>query len=671
MTIGGETYPVPRPVPRARDAEPDRVRGHLPAARGAGRPLPVQAPRRLPDRRARRPRSSAARSAPAGRCASGCRSPSSSATARSRGACSSTATSSATPCARRRHAPSRRATASTTSSSYRVRRQPARADRPVQAAQALALLRGRGHVLAEDVRDLAPDVLRHRLVLSYDALADGVSADDVLDRVLAAVGAPARRRTAAGGCAAGRVAASLAARPARQGPGPMPARARRGARPRARAPRGGRAARRAPRRRASARAPSSPSCGPYQVGDDVRQLDAAATARTGEPARARARARARADDVARARRLGVDGVRHRRPAEVRRRRGRRARGRPARRAPRRRVALLTCGAPAPRLLPPRGGRARAGRAAARARRGRRRRRRHAARRRAAGACAAIGAARPPPRASWSSSPTSARATRPDPGRARSARWPRATPCSPSRSATRARASCPTPASSCSSTPRRAARRGRHVRRRAAPALRRRRARAPRRAWRATLRRARARHVVAVDRRRLAARPRAGACDELRGARCSCSACCSSRSRSPRWRSPAGAGALRRALPGAADARRGAAARPPRWRRHRAAGAAAASRSPALALALARPQATVAVPVERASVVLVTDASRSMQATDVAPVAPRRRPGRGRAVPRQRARRAAGRPRRPSRTRPHTVAAPDRATATRCAPRSTR
>ena len=59
----------------------------------------------------------------------------------------------------------------------------------IQAAQALAMLRGRRHVLTEDVRDLAPDVLRHRLVLSYDALSDGVSADDILARVLDALSA--------------------------------------------------------------------------------------------------------------------------------------------------------------------------------------------------------------------------------------------------------------------------------------------------------------------------------------------------------------------------------------------------------------------------------------------------------------------------------------------------
>jgi MoxR-like ATPase len=60
----------------------------------------------------------------------------------------------------------------------------------IQAGRALALLRGRGHVAADDVRDLAADVLRHRLVLSYDALAENVTADDVIERVLGAVAEP-------------------------------------------------------------------------------------------------------------------------------------------------------------------------------------------------------------------------------------------------------------------------------------------------------------------------------------------------------------------------------------------------------------------------------------------------------------------------------------------------
>jgi MoxR-like ATPase len=54
----------------------------------------------------------------------------------------------------------------------------------VHAARALALLRGRDYVLPVDVRDLARDVLRHRIVLTYEALAAGVDADHVLDGVL-------------------------------------------------------------------------------------------------------------------------------------------------------------------------------------------------------------------------------------------------------------------------------------------------------------------------------------------------------------------------------------------------------------------------------------------------------------------------------------------------------
>jgi MoxR-like ATPase len=62
----------------------------------------------------------------------------------------------------------------------------------VQSARVLALLRGRGHVEPDDIRDLAADVLRHRLVLSYDALSDGVTADELVEQVLAAVTAPSR-----------------------------------------------------------------------------------------------------------------------------------------------------------------------------------------------------------------------------------------------------------------------------------------------------------------------------------------------------------------------------------------------------------------------------------------------------------------------------------------------
>ncbi len=67
----------------------------------------------------------------------------------------------------------------------------------VQAAQALSILRGRGYVTAREIRDVAPDVLRHRLVLSYEAHADGITPDAILDRVFDAVPAPAVREEAA------------------------------------------------------------------------------------------------------------------------------------------------------------------------------------------------------------------------------------------------------------------------------------------------------------------------------------------------------------------------------------------------------------------------------------------------------------------------------------------
>ncbi len=61
-----------------------------------------------------------------------------------------------------------------------------------EGARALAMLRGRSYVLPEDMTDLVPDVLRHRLVLSYEALSEGLSADTVIARIMAKVPAPAR-----------------------------------------------------------------------------------------------------------------------------------------------------------------------------------------------------------------------------------------------------------------------------------------------------------------------------------------------------------------------------------------------------------------------------------------------------------------------------------------------
>jgi len=60
----------------------------------------------------------------------------------------------------------------------------------VQAARALALIRGRDYSTTDDVRALAKDALRHRLVLSYQALAESITPDHILDSVLAAVPVP-------------------------------------------------------------------------------------------------------------------------------------------------------------------------------------------------------------------------------------------------------------------------------------------------------------------------------------------------------------------------------------------------------------------------------------------------------------------------------------------------
>jgi MoxR-like ATPase len=60
----------------------------------------------------------------------------------------------------------------------------------VEGSRALALLRGRRYALPEDMLDLVPDVLRHRLVLSYEALADNVTADQIVQRVMQKVAVP-------------------------------------------------------------------------------------------------------------------------------------------------------------------------------------------------------------------------------------------------------------------------------------------------------------------------------------------------------------------------------------------------------------------------------------------------------------------------------------------------
>jgi len=60
----------------------------------------------------------------------------------------------------------------------------------IESARALAFLRGRTYVLPEDVTDVVPDVFRHRLVLTYEALAEGITADQLIQRIMQHIAAP-------------------------------------------------------------------------------------------------------------------------------------------------------------------------------------------------------------------------------------------------------------------------------------------------------------------------------------------------------------------------------------------------------------------------------------------------------------------------------------------------
>jgi MoxR-like ATPase len=54
----------------------------------------------------------------------------------------------------------------------------------ILTARALAFVRGRNYALPQDVLDMTLDVLRHRLVPSYEALSDNLSSDDLLNKIL-------------------------------------------------------------------------------------------------------------------------------------------------------------------------------------------------------------------------------------------------------------------------------------------------------------------------------------------------------------------------------------------------------------------------------------------------------------------------------------------------------
>jgi MoxR-like ATPase len=60
----------------------------------------------------------------------------------------------------------------------------------VRVGQAFALMNGRDYVIPEDLKMFAHEILRHRVLLTFEALADGMSSDDIVDNVLEVVPAP-------------------------------------------------------------------------------------------------------------------------------------------------------------------------------------------------------------------------------------------------------------------------------------------------------------------------------------------------------------------------------------------------------------------------------------------------------------------------------------------------
>jgi MoxR-like ATPase len=72
----------------------------------------------------------------------------------------------------------------------------------IEGARALAMLRGRDYALPEDVSALVPDVFRHRLVLSYEALAEAITPDHILQRIMQNVRAPEKPMQASASAAA-------------------------------------------------------------------------------------------------------------------------------------------------------------------------------------------------------------------------------------------------------------------------------------------------------------------------------------------------------------------------------------------------------------------------------------------------------------------------------------
>ncbi len=192
VSVDGPAAAAARAVPGRRDAEPDRVRGHVPAARGAARPVPVQA-----DGTAAH---AARRSwACCGRTTTG------STRATSRAAGVGPVAGAAELAAARLGAQRVQVAdvvlayvvdlcrATRTAPSLELGASPRGATALLNAAKALAWLSGRAYVTPDDVKAVARPALRHRVRLRHEAELEGVTADGVLDSLLATVPTPRDR----------------------------------------------------------------------------------------------------------------------------------------------------------------------------------------------------------------------------------------------------------------------------------------------------------------------------------------------------------------------------------------------------------------------------------------------------------------------------------------------
>ena len=191
VTIGGETFPVAESLPGHGDPEPHRNRGDLPAARSPGRPLHDEGAGGLPHRGGRvRDRGAHDRTVGTDQGGGRQRAADRAADAEREGVCRPGADAV-------RGAPgggdpgSRDLRIPDLARYIMYGASPRASIYLIVCARSLAFLRGRGYVMPQDVVDVVPDVMRHRLVLSYEALSDAVSADAMLHRIMEHIPAPA------------------------------------------------------------------------------------------------------------------------------------------------------------------------------------------------------------------------------------------------------------------------------------------------------------------------------------------------------------------------------------------------------------------------------------------------------------------------------------------------